>query len=315
MAAHRSPGAARLHRGALDPPRVPLGRLWAEVAVYPSWEPTQPRTTLRPIVSPGAPPWAVAVRSSAISRETWPWQAGLTLLATAGTVGAVVATMAAPAIGAVLFVLVVAAAVWLFRSAGPCVVSGPGWRYRGLPIAGDGFHLLEDIDGRFAFAEHLIKEIPTGIQWREIAREVQALRWEAAGQAAKLAALDAELSDLRYASAGTPQMALRRQLEERRDEHAVILGDIQRDAEDLARVAGNALAAAKVALARTGDLSRLEVVVPSRRALVAKAALAEAKARLALLADVWAELDDSATLAAEALERGRDSSSEHLDRR
>ena len=55
--------------------------------------------------------------------------------------------------------------------------------------------------------------------------------------------------------------------------------------------------------------------MPSRRALVAKAALAEAKARLALLADVWAELDDSATLAAEALERGRDSSSEHLDRR
>ena len=33
--------------------------------------------------------------------------------------------------------------------------------------------------------------------------------------------------------------------------------------------------------------------MPSRRALVAKAGLVEARARLAILADVWAELEDS----------------------
>ena len=68
--------------------------------------------------------------------------------------------------------------------------------------------------------------------------------------------------------------------------------EAQRDAEDLASVAGNAAAAAKLALLRTGSLAALEVVAPSQRAIVARDALADVRARLQMLADVWAQLDE-----------------------
>ena len=76
---------------------------------------------------------------------------------------------------------------------------------------------------------------------------------------------------------------------------------IQWEAETLARTAGNAVAAAHLALARTGSLAALRQITPSRRAIVAAGALAEARSRLELLASVWAEVDDSGELAAERM--------------
>jgi hypothetical protein len=110
---------------------------------------------------------------------------------------------------------------------------------------------------------------------------------------------------MRYAEPGTPQGALKRVLEEQRKAHWDILRAIQWEAETLARTAGNAVAAARVALARTGSLAALQRITPSRRAIVAAGALAEARQRLELLASVWAELDDSGTLAAERLDADR----------
>jgi len=265
--------------------------------VYQSGWGIQPTSSLRPIREPGTPRWRAALASQAVTRETWPYQvgtvvSGLALFTVLMAVGlAVVAVLA-------LGILVAACGVQ-YHLAARSVVSGPGWRFRGVPIGGLGFKLLEDIDGRFTYAEQMIREIPTGISWKEVEGHVATLLWEGAENAARASALDVEIGGLKYAATGTPQAALRGSLQERRDDYLGLLRDTQREADELARVAGNALAAAKVALARTGELSRLEVVVPSRRALVAKAGLVEARARLAILADVWAELDDSGLLAAE----------------
>jgi len=147
------------------------------------------------------------------------------------------------------------------------------------------------VQARFAYAHEQVKRIPTGIDWAEVAEHVDVLLWEAATDAAHLSSLDAELYELRYAEPGTPQAAFARQLGERRQEYDELLLGIQQEAEDLARRAGNAAAAAHLALVRTGDLRRLEVVIPSLEAIKAQDALARAKDRLDLLAAGWAELD------------------------
>ncbi len=95
---------------------------------------------------------------------------------------------------------------------------------------------------------------------------------------------------------------MKRSLEERRTEHLNMLLDAQREADELAAVAGNAAAAAKVALVRTGSVAALEVVAPSAQGVLARSALADARARLELLAQVWTELDESALLLGEQVE-------------
>lgn len=80
---------------------------------------------------------------------------------------------------------------------------------------------------------------------------------------------------------------------------------IQWEAELLARTAGNAVAAARLALTRTGSLAALRRITPSRRAIVAAGALAEARSRLELLDEVWSEFDDSGAIAAERLDADR----------
>jgi hypothetical protein len=181
------------------------------------------------------------------------------------------------------------------------VVGPMAYRYEGVPLNDAVLDLLEDVQGRFDYAKRNVAEVPTGIDWRDIAPHVQVLMWEAAGHGARVTGLDKELFDLRYAEPGTPQAVMKDRLAERRAEHWQSVLDTQREAESLARVAGNAAAAAKVALARTGSLRALEVVAPSGREIAARNALDEARARLSMLADAWAELDESGDLLAEKL--------------
>ncbi|HVM10063.1 MAG TPA: hypothetical protein VM345_16470 [Acidimicrobiales bacterium] len=189
------------------------------------------------------------------------------------------------------------------------------WRYRhdrlidffgnatigGVRIEGAALAMLEDIQSRFDYARRLIDEVPTGIDWCDVEDDVAVVTWDAGEHAARVSQLDRELVDMAYAAPGTPQAVLKRRLEERRAEHWQVLLDNQREADDLARLAGNAAAAAKVALARTGSLHALEIVAPSPKAVLARRSLDEARARLALLADVWAELDETTDLTAERL--------------
>lgn len=277
------------------------------------WSPDQPParpTTLRPIWQPGSRPWALAVFSTTLMPGLIRYQlAGLVWVLAFGIAGILVAIGApgAPALAAA-FAAATARAIVVLRRSQRAVVSGPGWALDGTPITGDGFDLLEDIDARFAYAQRMIGEIPTGIAWAEVGPDVDQLRWDSAGEAARLSALDVEIHEMRYAERGSPQHAVLTALKERRAEHVQILKDNQQEAEKLARAAGNAAAAARIALARTGDLARLEVVVPSRGTLRARGALAETRLRLGMLADVWAELDDTGALAAERMAADLDAS-------
>lgn len=258
------------------------------------------QTTMRPIVRPGA---------SALARATIP-----TSPLSAVSLALAISVFAIPLAGGLLFgpvaaVVLVAAAVvavvQLIRMGLRDVVGGPQWTFRGRPIDGQGFQLLEDIDARFAYAETHVRTLPTGIVWKEVEADVRALLWEAAEHGAELTALDVEIHEMRYAQAGTPQAALKSSLEDRRKAHWDIMRGIQWEAELLARTAGNAVAAARLALARTGSLAALRHITPSRQAIVAAGALAEARSRLELLAEVWAELDESGAIAAERLEADR----------
>jgi len=194
---------------------------------------------------------------------------------------------------------------FVVRAIGRDVLCGPSWKLRGKPIDGQAFQLLEDIDARFAYAEKHVKELPTGIVWSEVEEDVRALLWEAAEHGAQVTALDAQIHEMRYAEPGTAGAALKRRLEEERDAHWQIMRGVQWEAELLARTAGNAVAAAHVALARSGSLAALQRITPSREAIVAAGALAEARSRLELLARVWGELDETGAIAAERLDAER----------
>src|SRR4051794_6625541 len=226
--------------------------------------PNQPRRPrLDPIVQPGTSRWGAALVTPELRAGMWPDQLAITgALAAALSVTIALSTVstAGTVIGVAIFVGMVAAAVAGFRAAFPRVVSGyEGCRFQGVPITGPAFHLLVDIQQRFAYAKRMIGELPTGLRWSDVDEEVRTLLWETLPHAARVSAMDREISDLRYAAAGTPQAALLRTLIERRAEHLEIMRQTQQEAESLARTAGNAVAAARVALARTGDISRLEV--------------------------------------------------------
>lgn len=262
-----------------------------------------PATSLRRIVEPGTPAW---VRDFSAT-ESYYRLSGRMMAAVFGYVALAVSGAVAVAHGAVVpgLFLFIAPLVLLFglvmvASQRAHAIGPPGWEYEGVPIRGQAFAMLEDIDGRFFYAQRLVGEIPTGIVWRDVADDVDALRWEAGTEAAKVSALDAEIAEMGYAERGTPQHAFRLELERRREEHWHLLEDIQREADSLARQAGNAAAAAKVAQARFGNVRALDVAVPTGRGLVARDALEAARARLALLAEVWAELSEGGLPAAEA---------------
>lgn len=273
-----------------------------------------PRSSLRPILKPGLAPWVSGLVGAPLDARSALVQMG----GVAGFVGLVLATGAgisylgtfAPAVAGGLLLVAVAAAVAasfaIWRYLGSRVVMGPNWSYQGVAIKGEAFKMLEDIDSRFAYARKMVGEVPTGIDWDEIAPEVQTLMWETAGHAARVSALDTEITEMRYAARGTPQGALKRSMEERRAEHWEMLKSAQREADALASVAGNAAAAAKFALLRTGSLAALEVVTPTAQGLAARHALADARARLELLAEVWAHLDEDNVVLAEQMDAERE---------
>lgn len=211
-----------------------------------------------------------------------------------GPVGAFVSTMLLTASG-----LSIAP---LSAMANRFVLSRHGDRVDGMPITGAGWSLLRDTAVRFEAAKRMIDQVPTGFDWEEIWPDVNVLLWETAKHAAKVSALDAELEQLRWAEPGTPQGAYRDALQRRRDDEYRIMQDAQWEAYSLQRSAGNTAAAAKVALLHVGSVSALERVIPSTEAIRSRIALADARARLALLTEVWAELDPQHTVVAAAID-------------
>jgi hypothetical protein len=261
-----------------------------------------PRRSPRPIVRPGAPSWAGAVAGTGSDPDALPWLLlFVAVMVAGGLLGVAFFLHHLVALGAVALFGPMAVPIEEGLRLRGDVVGPPGYRYEGVSLNDAVLDLLEDVQGRFDYAKRNVAEVPTGIDWRDIGPHVQVLLWEAAGHGARVTGLDKELSDLRYAEPGTPQAVMRDRLAERRAEHWQSILDVQREAESLARVAGNAAAAAKVALARTGSLKALEVVAPSGREIAARSALDDARARLSMLADAWTELDDSGDLLAEKL--------------
>lgn len=256
-------------------------------------------TTLRPIAPPGSPQWLRWAFSSgwrgAVFRST---AIVIVLLTLTLPLAMGVAGYRSPA---VLLGSCLAGGIAMAGARMRRVVRGPSWSVGGVPIEGEAFSLLEDIDHRFAYAERLVDEVPTGIHWEDVRDDVDALLWDAAVQAAELSKVDRDLVDLRYAANGTPQAAYRAELMQQREDHLASMKATQWEAELLARVAGNALAAAKLALTRTGSVRSLEVAAPSPRVVLARWNLSEVRARLQMLADVWSELDDTTAIAAERL--------------
>lgn len=273
--------------------------------MYPYGGQPVPPPKVRPIYKPGAPRWARSfVTATSVDRRMAAITVGV--LGGSSTLGVwLVASPGRAALGVLLLVASwggfigtgIAAAIAM-RGA---TVSAPSYVYEGVPIEGEALDLLADIQSRFAWAERMFAQVPTGIRWDDVAEQVEVLMWEAAGQAAKVSALDVERNHLVYANPGTPQAVLRDQLDRRRADLMAQLHETQREADQLAREASNTAAAARVALARTGSVYDLEIASPTGAGLVARGTLAAARARLALLAEVWAELDETNALTAERL--------------
>jgi hypothetical protein len=263
--------------------------------MYPQgWEP--PPAKIAPIHRPGTSRLARALSGSA-DLSGWNRES-LTLVGPVLVPFGFLLLVAVPGFGAFGAVAaLVSTIVLLLVAVGGMVVgrrdviAGPDYRLDGVPIEGAALDLLADIQHRFAWAERKFGEVPTGIRWAEVEHDVEVLIWEAAGHAAKVSALDAEIRDLGYADPGTPLAALRDDLQVRRRSYWTMLEETQREADDLAREATNTAAAARLAL-RTGTLADLELLTPSGAELAARGTLAAARARLQLLAEVWSELDE-----------------------
>ncbi len=259
---------------------------------------------LRPILKPGTPEWVLALAPMTLGNVSKATLATTWALVVAPIVIAIPMFLLSspfPMIGGGVLVLSLVAMIIAtfagFRRVEPNIVSAPDYVFRGVPIRGDSFDLLADIQSRFRWAERMFGQVPAGIRWDEVDESVAELMWEAAEFAAKVSAVDVELSNLNYAAPGSPQDALRVELQGRRDHLWSRLLEIQREADDLAREASNAAAAARIALARTGSVFDLEMLAPSAANLVASGTLAAARARLALLAEVWSELDETGAIA------------------
>jgi hypothetical protein len=182
-------------------------------------------------------------------------------------------------------------------------VGPPSWDYKGQPIVGEARQVLTEAMVRATEAEDFIAEIPTKLDWKQFRPDVDALLWDAAGHAAEVSKLNAELNRYRYAEPGTAQGVVRTDLLERRASHLAVVSRARDAMTELASAAGNAAAAARVALERTGSVQSLEVVSPSAARIVAEGGLDEAREQLDILAETWAELDTSVAGLAAALER------------
>ena len=265
-----------------------------------------PPPRIEPILRPGASPWlaALAPTNDGISNR-----GAVALLGASVSLLVALGLLVVPGPGRIVGIVLVGAWVLATTVLGSLaiqatkrdLVAAPAYQYRGVAIEGPALDVLADIQRRFRWAEKMFGQVPTGIRWDEVDEQVDVLLWEAAGHAAKVSAIDVELSGLGYAADGSPQAALRRRLQRERRQLWQRLEDTQYEADDLAREASNTAAAARMALARSGSVLDLEVHTPSGADLVARGTLAAARARLALLAEVWAELDETTELTSERL--------------
>jgi len=267
--------------------------------MYPQrWE-QPPPAKIDPIVRPGTNSWLLAMAPSNRDFSAASTAAALPILTSLGFLFLLVLPMPWPVVGAVgsmaTLVAWMAAVIGASMALRRHIVEAPHYTFEGVPIEGAALDLLADIQHRFTWAEKMFGEVPTGIRWSEVEEQVQVLLWEAAEHAAKVSAIDHESRGLGYANPGTPQAAWRDDLERRRTAYWAMLEETQREADDLAREASNAAAAARIAL-RTGTLAQLERLTPSGANLVARGTLAAARARLHLLAEVWSELDETGAL-------------------
>jgi hypothetical protein len=197
-------------------------------------------------------------------------------------------------------VAVVVAGTVLFRRN---VVEAPQWRYGRTELAGEGLALLKDIQSRFEYAQNFMAELPESFGPVDVDEDVAALLWEAAGHAARVTELDHRLVGLQYARPGSPAAVLREELHASRTAHLDELRAIQRQADDLASLAGDASAAAQVAKERTGSAYELEVVTSGPAQSEAATALEAAKERLRFASSVWSELDETTKIKRAALEQ------------
>lgn len=259
---------------------------------------------IAPILDPATPRWVRTLAVGATDTNGIARAFALTGAVLAPfAVGAALCLLGPPflALGVTLLALasiaLPAGAILVGRRFEPHVVQAPTYTFRGVPIERSALDMLADIQHRFLWARKMFGEVPTGIRWSEVEGQVDVLLWEAAEHAAKVSALDVELGKLVYAPPASPQGALRQELQRRRTALWASLEVTQREADDLAREASNTAAAARIALSRTGSVFDLEVVTPTGADLVARGTLAAARARLALLTQVWSELDETGAIA------------------
>jgi hypothetical protein len=174
-------------------------------------------------------------------------------------------------------------------------VRSTSWDYKGQPIVGEARQLLGDAMQAAADAEDFVAEIPTSVDWAQFRPDVEALLWDAAGHAAEVSKTNAQLKTYRYAEPGTAQHEVWSELSDRRAAHLAVVAEARDRMIEFTAAAGNAAAAARVALERTGSVQELEGVSPSAAKIIAEGGLSEAKEQLELLGEAWGELDTSLT--------------------
>jgi hypothetical protein len=187
------------------------------------------------------------------------------------------------------------AATWRATSAG--IVAAPTYSFDGVCIERDALELLADIQDRFEAARATLARVPAAIGWDDVRDDVDVLMWEAVEHAAKLSAVEIELIPLTFAERRTEKSALRRRLFRVRKEHYDHLLGIRHEADALAREAANAVAAAKIALSRTGIVFDVPLVMPTAAGLAARGTLIAARTRLSMLAEAWSEPDETGAMA------------------
>ncbi|HZN15357.1 MAG TPA: hypothetical protein VFB78_13890 [Acidimicrobiales bacterium] len=170
----------------------------------------------------------------------------------------------------------------------------PGeWKYKGQPIVGQARAALVEAATLADEAKSFVAAIPTKLSWEQFRPHVEALLWDAAGHAADVCKLNEQLNKLRHAEPGTPQGEVYADLVRRRADHLAVVERARDEIGAVAAAAGNAAAAAQLALERSGSVHDLEIVSPSAPALIARGGLDEAQTQLELLAEAWTEVDAS----------------------
>jgi hypothetical protein len=213
--------------------------------------------------------------------------------------GTVAGAVAGAVLGAAAAAAIVAGTTGYARS----VVGPPDWRYGRTVLAGEGLALMQDIWTRFEYAERIMAELPEAFGPVDVDRDVHVLLWDAAGHAARVTELDERLVGLQYAHAGSPAAVLREDLHATRTAHLDELRAVQCQADELASLAGDASAAAQVALERTGSAYELEIVTPGPARRETATALDAAKERLRFASSMWSELDETTKIKRAALEQ------------